>query len=128
MVADALPVAQTSVTVMPAYAHETLSSTVQVVDIDASDAPKESCVVNTPVLRPVSVKIKELASVDSTDNVEGRMYVEWSKATEFDTIAAPGPYKYLIYRSDDIWGQNMILIDSLMDINDTIYNDINFNY
>jgi len=52
---------------MPAYAHETLSSTVQVVDIDASDAPKASCVVNTPVLRPVSVKIKVSAVVVSSD-------------------------------------------------------------
>ena len=54
---------------MPAYAHETLSSTVQVVDILASDAPKESCVVNTPVLTPVSVKIKESSVVASSDKL-----------------------------------------------------------
>ena len=52
---------------MPAYAHETLSSTVQVVDMLASDVPKASNVVNTPVLRPVSVKVKVSAVVASSD-------------------------------------------------------------
>ncbi|MFH2142459.1 MAG: gliding motility-associated C-terminal domain-containing protein [Bacteroidota bacterium] len=66
-------------------------------------------------------------SVDSSDAVTGKIYLEWSKATEFDTILAPGPYKYLIYRSDDIWGDNMQLIDSLSDINDTIYLDSMIN-
>ena len=47
-----------------------MSSTVQVVDMLASDAPKTSCVVNTPVLVPVSVKIKESASVVSSDIAE----------------------------------------------------------
>lgn len=62
-------------------------------------------------------------SIDSTHNSSGKIYVEWSKPTEFDTNAAPGPYKYLIYRSYDLWGQNMSLTDSLNDINDTIYLD-----
>lgn len=66
-------------------------------------------------------------SVDSTDNSQGKIYVEWSKPTEFDSVAAPGPYKYLIYRSNNFWGQNQELIDSLNDINDTIYYDINLN-
>ncbi len=62
-------------------------------------------------------------SVDSIDANTGAIYVAWSKPTEFDTIAAPGPYKYLIYRSPDLWGDNMSLVDSLSDINDTIYID-----
>jgi gliding motility-associated-like protein len=62
-------------------------------------------------------------SVDSTDFHTGNMYVEWSKPTEFDSIAAPGPYKYLIYHSNDFWGQRFTLLDSLNSINDTIYKD-----
>lgn len=62
-------------------------------------------------------------SIDSTDYQKGKIYVEWSKPTEFDSIAAPGPYKYLIYRSADFWGQQLILIDSLGNINDTLFND-----
>ena len=62
-------------------------------------------------------------SVLSTSEDTGKIYVAWSKPTEFDTIEAPGPYKYLIYRSDDINGLNFTLIDSLADINDTIYVD-----
>ena len=62
-------------------------------------------------------------SIEKTNNTSGKIYVEWSKPTEFDSIAAPGPYKYLIYRSYDFWGQNLVLSDSLSDINDTIYVD-----
>jgi gliding motility-associated-like protein len=83
-----------------------------------SYASNEACtelVKGIPVITHVSI--------NKTDINNGKVYVEWSKPTEFDTIAAPGPYKYLIYRSPDYWGQSLQLIDSLMDINDTIYND-----
>ncbi|NSW46239.1 MAG: gliding motility-associated C-terminal domain-containing protein [Bacteroidales bacterium] len=66
-------------------------------------------------------------SVDSTDYQKGKIYVEWSKPTEFDSIAAPGPYKYLIYHSPDFWGQQLNLIDSLNQINDTTYVDTLLN-
>ncbi len=62
-------------------------------------------------------------SVDTCHATQGRMYVAWSAPTEHDTILAPGPYKYLIYRSPDLWGENMVLIDSLSGINDTTYHD-----
>lgn len=66
-------------------------------------------------------------SVEKTDNTLGKDYIEWSKPTEFDSLVAPGPYKYLIYRSDDFWGTNLSLIDSLGSINDTIYIDTTLN-
>jgi gliding motility-associated-like protein len=62
-------------------------------------------------------------SVLSTNQDSGKIYLAWSKPLDFDTIAAPGPYKYLIYRSPDKWGTNFTLIDSLNNINDTIYTD-----
>lgn len=66
-------------------------------------------------------------SVTNTDITNGKMYIEWSKPTDFDISVAPGPYKYLIYRSADLWGQSLQLIDSLNNINDTIYNDTLLN-
>lgn len=87
-----------------------------------SIASEEKCtnlVKGIPVITHVSV--------DSTDYQHGKIYVEWSKPTEFDSIAAPGPYLYIIYHSNDLWGQNFQLIDSLNDINDTIYVNENLN-
>lgn len=60
-------------------------------------------------------------TIDSTDISMGELTTIWAKPTEFDTILAPGPYIYLIYHSDQANGQNMILIDSLTNLNDTIY-------
>ncbi len=77
--------------------------------------------VCTPLVRGIPVMTN--VSVETTDSVNGKMYVAWSKPIDFDSVSAPGPYKYLIYRSNDLWGLNMELIDSLQGINDTIYND-----
>lgn len=62
-------------------------------------------------------------SVEETDTETGRIYLAWSKPTDFDTEAAPGPYKYLIYRSQGLWGENLQLIDSTDSINDTVFYD-----
>ncbi len=62
-------------------------------------------------------------SVDSTDTQQGKIYVEWSKPTEFDTIAAPGPYQYVVYHSNDFWGQLFQIVDTLNNINDTTFVD-----
>ncbi len=66
-------------------------------------------------------------SVLRTDQTSGEMYVAWSKPTQFDTIAAPGPYKYLIYRSEGLFGDELILIDSTTSINDTLFYDSGLN-
>jgi len=87
-----------------------------------SVASNEACtelVKGIPVITHVSVT--------KTDVLNGKNYVEWSKPTEFDTIAAPGPYKYLIYHSPDYWGNSLQLIDSLNSINDTVYIDSIFH-
>lgn len=62
-------------------------------------------------------------SIENTNTSNGRVYLAWSKPTEIDPIQAPGPYKYLIYRSFDFAGDNLILIDSLSSLNDTLYFD-----
>lgn len=66
-------------------------------------------------------------SVNTTDEINGSIYLAWAKPKELDTIPAPGPYKYLIYHSNDIWGENLTLIDSLSDLNDTTYIDTFLN-
>jgi gliding motility-associated-like protein len=60
-------------------------------------------------------------SVENTDDINGEIYLAWSKPTEFDSIAYPGPHHYLIYHSTGLWGENLQLIDSTTNINDTIF-------
>ncbi|MCX6247440.1 MAG: gliding motility-associated C-terminal domain-containing protein [Bacteroidetes bacterium] len=62
-------------------------------------------------------------SVTSTDVSSGSIYVAWSKPTEIDTIQAPGPYKYIIYRSIPSNPGQFLAVDSLSSLNDTIYNE-----
>jgi gliding motility-associated-like protein len=86
-------------------------------DGSESYASDEVCVQlkkDVPVLTNVSV--------ETTDPL-GRIYLAWSKPTEIDISIAPGPYKYLIHRSNDVLGSNLTLIDSLSSLNDTIYLD-----
>ncbi|NVO19093.1 MAG: gliding motility-associated C-terminal domain-containing protein [Bacteroidetes bacterium] len=66
-------------------------------------------------------------SIQTTDKIAGQIYLAWSKPTEIDTVQAPGPYKYLIYRSPDLSGNSFTLIDSLNELNDTIYYNNNLN-
>ncbi len=85
-------------------------------------ASAEAC---TPLVRGIPAITN--VSVLVTDNQVGQMYVAWSKSTEFDAVAAPGPYKYLIYRSEGLFGENLQLIDSTQHIDDTIYYDSQLN-
>lgn len=88
-------------------------------DGSESYASLEACAElkrDVPVITNISIK--------NTSTTNGSSYVAWSKPTELDTITVPGPYKYLIYRSQDS-PDNYILIDSVYGhgLNDTIYND-----
>ncbi|TRZ69579.1 MAG: hypothetical protein D4R97_09655 [Bacteroidetes bacterium] len=62
-------------------------------------------------------------SVTTTDVSAGSIYLAWSKPTEIDTIQAPGPYKYIIYRSIPSNPGQYLPVDSLTDLNDTTYNE-----
>jgi len=66
-------------------------------------------------------------SVEMTNNVTGQIYLAWSKPTQIDLVQAPGPYTYQIFRSVGSAGTNLILIDSLLNLNDTIFHDIGIN-
>ncbi len=45
-------------------------------------------------------------SVDSTDKVKGAITVKWSRPLDFDTLQFTGPYKYELFRSNDVLGNN----------------------
>lgn len=87
-----------------------------------SYASNEACstlIKDVPIITNVSVII--------TDAANGSIYVAWSKPTALDTIHAAGPYKYLIYHSNDLTGINPVLIDSLSGLNDTVYTNTSIN-
>jgi len=65
-------------------------------------------------------------SVTRTDDTVGMMLVDWVQPIEIDTVIAPGPYKYHIYRAVGT-GTNFQLIDSLPALTDTSYTDQNLN-
>ncbi|MEI8202363.1 MAG: gliding motility-associated C-terminal domain-containing protein [Bacteroidota bacterium] len=91
-------------------------------DDDESYASNEACAKlkkDVPVITNVSVT--------STDINTGSIYIAWSKPTEFDTLLFPGPYRYLIWRSQGNTFSSPALIDSLEGINDTIYHDTLLN-
>ncbi len=67
-------------------------------------------------------------SNDSSNNLEGNVYLAWSKPVDLDTIENPGPYQYKIYRAETLSG-SFTQIGTNYGLNDTIYfdNEINLN-
>lgn len=87
-----------------------------------SKSSLEACtelIRGTPIITNVSVTQHGQAN--------GEIYLAWSKPLDFDTIAYPGPYVYKIFRSQGIWENNFVLIDSLNGLSDTTYLDQNIN-
>ncbi|MBL4669290.1 MAG: gliding motility-associated C-terminal domain-containing protein, partial [Flavobacteriales bacterium] len=80
----------------------------------ASDEVCEKLQKDVPIITRVNV--------NSTDQTNGAIYVEWSKPTEHNVLLWQGPYRYLIYRGENTTN-NMVLIDSTGTINDTMYTD-----
>ncbi len=66
-------------------------------------------------------------SIDTTNNINGKCYVAWSKPIDLDTNITPGPYIYYLYRATGFTGQNAVLVDSLFSLNDTTYTDTVIN-
>lgn len=67
-------------------------------------------------------------SVLSTDLTNGEMMVRWAKPNNLDTVpGATGPFKYIIYRSDDEFGMRLKRIDSIAGLDDTTFYDSGLN-
>ncbi|MDT8400419.1 MAG: gliding motility-associated C-terminal domain-containing protein [Bacteroidales bacterium] len=68
-------------------------------------------------------------SVTSTGITDGEIFIAWAKPDRLDTIPAPGPYEYIIYRSEGHSGNGFTPIASIQtaDLNDTTYVDGGLN-
>ncbi|MFC2096640.1 gliding motility-associated C-terminal domain-containing protein, partial [Bacteroidota bacterium] len=63
-------------------------------------------------------------SVLNTDFTNGEIMVRWDRPDRLDTVpGAVGPFKYIIYRSDDEFGMRLRKIDSISGLDDTTYYD-----
>lgn len=89
-------------------------------DGSESYASNETC---TSLKRDVPIITN--SSVLETSNTSGAVYVAWSKPTELDMSQAPGPFKYIIRRGTG--SEPLSIIDSLSNLDDTIYVDYNLN-
>jgi gliding motility-associated-like protein len=69
--------------------------------------------------RPVITHV----SIEKTNNDSGRVYLEWSKPDELDTLAWPGPYSYKIERAPGLNGNQFAELATLNGLNDTIFVD-----
>ncbi|MCK5168588.1 MAG: gliding motility-associated C-terminal domain-containing protein, partial [Bacteroidales bacterium] len=67
-------------------------------------------------------------SVLNTDLSIGEIMVRWAKPDRLDTVpGAIGPFKYIIYRSDDEFGMRLKRIDSIAGLDDTTFYDSGLN-
>lgn len=87
----------------------------------ASNEISSSLVSGVPVIKNVSVT--------ATDPVNGSIFLSWKKPDRLDTIPAPGPYEYLVYRSIGVTGRDYSLIRTIpsVDLNDTTMTDTPVN-
>ncbi len=65
-------------------------------------------------------------SVTTVDETSGEVFLSWLKPLDVDTLAAPGPYVFQVFRSDTLEENSFLLIDSVLseDLNDTTYFDV----
>lgn len=66
-------------------------------------------------------------SVVSTSENSGEVYVAWAKPTNVDIGEAPGPYQYILYRSEGFFGENLVEIYRTDNVDDTTFNDTGLN-
>jgi gliding motility-associated-like protein len=83
----------------------------------ASNEITATLVTGIPVIRNVSVR--------NTSQSNGSIFLAWKKPDKLDTIPAPGPWEYIIYRSQDITGTNYTKIANIptITLNDTTHID-----
>ncbi len=87
-----------------------------------SYASKEVCAELTS-----GVPIILQTSVSTTDQTNGAIHLKWLKPFDFDSVANPGPYRYNIYRSDDLWGSAFTDPVYIYGIDNTSYIDTMYN-
>ena len=66
-------------------------------------------------------------SIEQTNISTGKAYIAWSKPTELDTNQTPGPFLYILFRSNDYTGNSFAVVDTFFNLNDTTYFDSGIN-
>ena len=87
----------------------------------ASNEITSTLVSGVPVIKNVSI--------NTTHPSSGSIFLGWKKPARLDTIPAPGPWEYIIYRAEGITGTNYIKIKSIptSTLNDTTFTDTPVN-
>ncbi len=66
-------------------------------------------------------------SVFYTDKINGSIHLKWIKPTEFNPVQYPGPYKYVLESSPDLYGINFSNPVEILGIDNTSYIDTIIN-
>lgn len=90
-------------------------------DFAESYASEEVC---TSLIKDVPIITN--VSVEETDAINGKMYIAWSKPTEFNTTQFPGPYEYILLKSASQSG-TYLPVSSFQSLNDTIFTENSIN-
>ncbi len=85
----------------------------------ASNEACTSLIKDVPVITNVSIQ--------NTDELNGSVYVAWSKPDTLDTTVFPGPYEYRIFRGQDFAPTVFNQVGTYSDLNDTTYTDTGIN-
>ena len=81
----------------------------------ASNEACASLAKELPVITNISIR--------NTSETEGKIDVAWSKPIAIDSTQWPGPFRYLIERAEGFEGDAFTVIESIDNLNDTIYID-----
>ncbi len=66
-------------------------------------------------------------TVTNTDETNGAIHLKWMQPIDFDPVANPGPYRYNIYPSNDLWGTEFTDPYYVYGIADTTFIDTLYN-
>ena len=103
------------------YAYRIVAVYLNGAESKSSNEIQSSLVSGVPVITNVSVR--------STSVTNGSIIVRWKKPDRLDTIPAPGPYEYIIYRATGITGTDYQQIRSITTatLNETSFVDTLIN-
>ncbi len=91
-------------------------------DGSESYASEEIC---TEMAKGSPIMLK--TSVSTTDIEHGAIHLKWHEPLEFDSASNPGPYRYQLYASDDLYGASFKQIAVVNGLHNVSYIDTNYN-
>lgn len=66
-------------------------------------------------------------SVTTTSETNGAIHLEWMQPMDFDSVSNPGPYRYTIFPSNDLWGTEFTDPYYVYGIDNTSFIDTMYN-